>query len=117
MGSLARKMRRKKIREGQSQDYIMQLVKNEVERNFGSAEQKAIQMSNKDLSAGTVWVIAALVKAIDVKFKWKRRSDRYYQLMTEFTKQYTDLLESDNKDAWIREAEDIVNMEFNIYFH
>lgn len=95
----------------------MQLVRQEVERNFGLADKKAFEMSNRDLSAGTVWVLAALIKAIDTRFKWKRGSSRYYALMEEFNRQYAELLEIDDKDAWIREAEDIANTEINLYFH
>lgn len=117
MGSLARKMRRKQIREGQSQEHIMQLIRDEVERNLGTADQLALEMSNRDLSAGTVWVLAALIKAIDTRFKWKRGSSRYYALMEEFNRQYAELLEIDDKDAWVREAEEIANAELKIYFH
>ena len=117
MGSLARSLRRQQIRKGHSQNHIMQMVRDEVARNYGSAEKLALKMTNQDLSAGTVWVIAALVRAIDSRLKWKRRSKRYYALLEEFNRKYAELLETDDKDAWIRMAEDIANAEFNIYFH
>ena len=117
MGSLARKMRRKQIREGQSQGHIMQLIREEVERNLGAADQLALEMSNRDLSAGTVWVLASLIKAIDTKLKWKHGSQRYYELLNEFNRQYEDLLAVEDKGAWVREAEEIANAELKIYFH